>query len=98
MSAKRLTLGLAILAASAFAQTPAPAAAPAAPAAPTPLTTPAITGPLSQQLPATFDAGPFGTLDVNGVVSGMGLLQSNHIPGDDNKQASLSNGQLFIQK
>ncbi len=63
-----------------------------------PLTTPAITGPLSQQLPAMFNAGPFGDIAVNGVVSGMGLLQTNHVPGDDNKQASLSNGQIFIQK
>ena len=28
----------------------------------------------------------------------MGLLQTNHVPGDDNKQAALSNGQIVIQK
>ena len=28
----------------------------------------------------------------------MGLWQSNHVPGDDTKQADLSNGQVFIQK
>ena len=28
----------------------------------------------------------------------MGLVQNNHIPGDDTKQADLSNGQVFIQK
>jgi Putative beta-barrel porin-2, OmpL-like. bbp2 len=107
MSAKRLSVGLAFLAVSAFAQTPAPApaapatpaaATPAAPAAPMPLSTPAITGPLSNQPPAMFSAGPFGNIAVNGIVSGMGLLQNNHIPGDDNKQAALSNGQVFIQK
>ena len=63
-----------------------------------PLPTPAFTGPLSNLPPATFDAGPFGKLSVNGVFSGMGLVQSNPIPGDDNKQAGLSYGQIFIQK
>jgi hypothetical protein len=83
----------------AFAQTPAPPdAAPAAPAAPTPLTTPAITGPLSNLPPAIVDAGPFGKLAVNGFLGGYGLLQNNHIPGDDTKQADLSNGQIVIQK
>ncbi len=81
--------------------TPAPAdqaAAPAAPAAPTALPTPAITGPLAGLPPAVFDAGPFGKIAVNGVLSGMGLVQSNHIPGDNAQQASISNGQVFIQK
>jgi hypothetical protein len=35
---------------------------------------------------------------VNGFLSGMGLVQSNHVPGDDNKQADISNAQIFIQK
>src|SRR5690348_3857550 len=48
---------------------PAPAAAPA-PAAPAPLPTPAITGPLSGAPPLVFDAGPFGKLSVNGIISG----------------------------
>jgi hypothetical protein len=73
----------------------APAAAPAAPAA---LSTPAITGPLANLPPAIFDAGPFGKIAVNGFISGMGLVQSNHLPGDDTTQAALSNGQIFIQK
>jgi hypothetical protein len=72
-------------------------AAPAA-AAPTPLTTPAITGPLQQQPPLIFDAGPFGNIAVNGIVSGTGMWQSNHVPGDNPTQAALSNGQIFIQK
>jgi hypothetical protein len=75
-----------------------PADQTAAPAAPAPLPTPAITGPLQELPPATFDAGPLGKLAVNGLVSGMGLWQSNHIPGDDPTQAALSNGQVFIQK
>src|ERR1700736_3353571 len=82
------------------AQAPADqAAAPApAPPAPAPLPTPAITGPLSGLPPAIFDAGPFGKIAVNGFLSGMGLAQSNHIPGDDTTQAALTNGQVFIQK
>ncbi len=74
---------------------PAAAAAPAAPAA---LPTPAMTGPLSGLPPAIFDAGPFGKLAVNGIVSGFGMAQTNSVPGDSNGQAALSNGQVWIQK
>jgi hypothetical protein len=78
--------------------TPAPADQAAAPAAPAPLSTPSITGPLSNLPPAIFDAGPFGKIAVNGFLSGMGVAQSNHIPGDKSTQEALSNGQIFIQK
>ena len=64
----------------------------------TALPTPAITGPLANLPPAIFDAGPFGKIAVNGFLSGYGLVQNNHVPGDDTKQADLSNGQVFIQK
>jgi hypothetical protein len=104
----RLFVGgcLVAVASLAFAQdqpAPAPAAAaasaaPAAPAAPTALPTPALTGPLSNLPPAIFDAGPFGKIAVNGFLSGMGLVQNNHVPGDNTQQADLSNGQVFIQK
>ena len=77
---------------------PATAPAPAAPAAPAPLSTPSITGPLSNLPPAVFNAGPFGNIAVNGFLSGSGLWQDNHVPGDSNSQAALSNGQVFIQK
>lgn len=83
-------------------QTPAEgaaaAAAPAAPAAPAALPTPSITGPLAGLPPAVFDAGPFGKIAVNGLLSGVGLVQNNHVPGDDSKQAALTNGQIFLQK
>ncbi|HZU29266.1 MAG TPA: outer membrane beta-barrel protein [Bryobacteraceae bacterium] len=68
------------------------------PPAPAPLSTPAITGPLQQQPPAVFDAGPLGNLDVNAIVSGMGLVQTNAVSGDETARAALSNGQIFIQK
>src|SRR5262249_44632332 len=77
-------------------QAPTPAA-PASPA-PTALPTPAITGPLQGIPPATFDGGPFGKLSVNGIVSGFGMWQGNHVPGDNPTQANLSNGQIFLQK
>ena len=68
------------------------------PPAPAALPTPSITGPLQGLPPAIFDAGPFGKVAVNGVLSGMGLWQSNHIPGDDSTQAALSNGQVVLQR
>ena len=70
----------------AFAQNspPAPQDQPAPPPpAPTALPTPAITGPLANIPPAMFNAGPFGKLAVNGFLGGYGLLQNNHVPGDD---------------
>ena len=81
------------------AQTPAtPAAAPAPDAAPAPLSTFVLTGPLTWLPPATFDAGPFGKLSVNGILTGFSAFQNNSVPGDDAAQATLSNGQIFIQK
>ena len=65
---------------------------------PAPLTTPAVTGPLAWLPPAIFDAGPLGKIAANGIVTGSGLVQNNHVPGDDVQQAALSNGQIFIQK
>ena len=76
----------------------APAAPAAAPAAPAPLPTPAITGPLAGAPPLVFDAGPLGKLSVNGIVSGFGMIQGNHIPGDGEGVDALSNGQVWIQK
>ena len=80
------------------APAPASAPAPAAPAAPAPLPTPSLTGPLQWLPPAVFDAGPLGKLSANGIVSGMGLAQNNPMPGDSTGQATLSNGQIFLQK
>jgi hypothetical protein len=92
----------------ASAQTPAasssssaaPAQAPAAAAAtpPAPLSTFVLTGPLTWLPPATFDAGPLGTLSVNGIVTGYAAFQNNSVPGDDAAQATLTNGQIFVQK
>ncbi len=62
------------------------------------LSTPAITGPIANLPPAVFDAGPLGKLSVNGIITGFGMWQGNHVPGDSNTQAALSNGQIFLQK
>jgi hypothetical protein len=79
---------------TAAAQTPPPAAPPA----PAALPSPSITGPLAELPPAIFDAGPFGKISVNGILDGLGTWTGNHVPGDNNTQAALSNGQVFIQK
>jgi hypothetical protein len=78
----------------------APAATPAAAAEqpPAPLSTFVLTGPLQWLPPATFDAGPLGKLSVNGIVTGYSVFQNNYVTGDDSAQATLSNGQIFIQR
>jgi hypothetical protein len=83
-------------------QTPAPAAAPAAAAAdqpaPAPLSTFVLTGPLIWLPPATVDAGPMGKLSVNGILTGFSAFQTNGVATDQAAQATMSNGQIFIQK
>jgi hypothetical protein len=93
-------LAIALTAGAQTPAMPAPAAAPAAPAdaAPAPLSTFVLTGPLTWLPPAVFDAGPFGKLSVNGILTGYAMGQNSPIPGDDTKQATLSNGEIFIQK
>src|SRR5579871_6125693 len=75
-----------------------PAAAPAAPTPPAPLPTFVLSGPLTWLPPATVDAGPFGKLAINGIITGYAMGQNNPIPGDDTKQATLTNGSIFVQK
>lgn len=80
------------------AAAPAPAADQPAASAPAPLSTFVLTGPLVWLPPATFDAGPLGKLSVNGIVTGFSVFQNNSVPGDDSAQATLSNGEVFIQR
>jgi hypothetical protein len=100
-----MTLGLASTAAADDqASSPPPAAA--APAAPAPSAPPypSMGTTLSNNVnSAVFDAGPLGKLTVNGVVSGIGLVQDN--PGFDldgrlNKTSAfdVSNGMVTVQK
>ena len=89
-----LLFGLMVVLPGLAQQTGAPASAPT----PATLPTPSITGPLSGTPPLIFDAGPFGKLAVNGIVTGYGLVQDNHVTGDKEGQADLSNGIAWIQK
>ncbi|MHB8302868.1 MAG: outer membrane beta-barrel protein [Acidobacteriaceae bacterium] len=82
-------------------QSGAATALPAPPAATTPaapLPSPAMVGPLSTASPKTFDAGPFGKLDVTGILSGFGYWQDHPSSSDQAARADVSNGQIFIQK
>ncbi len=80
--------------------TPAPVAvaAPTVSADATPLTTPAMVGPLSAGSPTMVDAGPFGKLAINGILSGFGVWQNNPTSSDSGGTAAISNGQVFLQK
>jgi len=78
---------------------PAPAAQEQAPApAPAPTLAPSMTGPLkANPNPLHVDGGPFGPVYISGVISGIGLTQDNHFPGDKKSLIDLSNGQVIVQ-
>jgi Putative beta-barrel porin-2, OmpL-like. bbp2 len=78
----------------------APATPPAAPAAPTSnaMTTPAMTGPLAANPnPLKFDGGPLGPVYVTGVLSGLGMAQTNPVSTDKTFHGDISNGQVIVQ-
>ncbi len=79
------------------ASTPPAAAAPAA-AAPAPLPTPSMSGPLATAVPHEIPAGPFGKIEVTGILSGIGLFGNNPVFHGDEGHVDLSNAQIFIQK
>jgi hypothetical protein len=74
----------------------APAAAPAA--APMPLPSPSMTAPLSTAVPHEISAGPFGKLEVTGILSGMFSTEGDHFPGFAATHYDVSNAQVFVQK
>jgi hypothetical protein len=77
------------------------AAAPAAPAAPASVTLPVPgMGPslAFQSVPYSLDVGPLGKWYVDGVLSGLGLVQSNAVASDKTGVADISNGQVIVQK
>jgi hypothetical protein len=79
--------------------TPAQAATPAtAAAAPAPLPSPSMTGPLATGIAHELGAGPFGKVEITGVLSGMGWTEGDHILGDMPSHADVSNAQVFVQK
>jgi hypothetical protein len=98
-----------VLSLPALGQQQAPAQAPAAdssaqapaaaPSTPQPLPNPTMTAPLQTAAPPhTFSAGPFGTVAITGILSGMGLTQSNWVPTDKSTRWDVSNAQIFLQK
>jgi hypothetical protein len=78
----------------------APAAAPAAqtPPAPMPLPTPSMSGPLATGIPHELPAGPFGKIEITGILSGMGEFENNPFFHGDEGHVDISNAQIFIQK
>jgi Putative beta-barrel porin-2, OmpL-like. bbp2 len=94
------------------AASPAAAPSPAAAATPIPpLTTPSVTGPLQWASPTPIDlsgvlglndiAPPIADLfkfDLNGVVSGIGIVQNHAESGDRDARADASNAEVMIQK
>jgi hypothetical protein len=81
--------------------TPAPAAGapPAAtPAVPMPLPTPSMSGPLATGIPHELPAGPFGKIEITGILSGIGMFEDNPFYHGDEGHVDISNAQIFIQK
>jgi hypothetical protein len=88
---------------AAFADDQAPAAAaPAAPAAAPapPSLMPPMTAPLTANPnPMSVDLGPLGNkVYITGALTGMGLTQNNHVPGDQSTLGDLTSAQIFINK
>jgi hypothetical protein len=66
--------------------------------APAPTLGPSITGPLHYNSdPLHVDGGPLGPIYVSGVISGIGLAQDNHFPGDRSTRFDLSSGMVIAQ-
>ncbi len=75
----------------------APAAAPA-PAAPMPLPSPSMSAPLATGIPHELPAGPFGKVEITGILSGIGLFNNDPVFHGDEGHVDVSNAQVFIQK
>jgi len=71
---------------------------PAAPAAPQPLPMPSMTAPLQTAVPHEIDGGPFGKIQITGILSGMGWTEGNYVSGDTPTHWDVSNAQVFVQK
>jgi hypothetical protein len=63
------------------------------------LPTPSMSGPLAADAsPTGFDVGDLGKIYVTGVVSGLAMFQTDHVPGDKQYMVDFSNAQLSVQK
>ncbi len=96
---------------AAAAPAPVPsAAAPAAAATPVPpLSSPTVVGPLQMASPNSLDLAlpalsdipvisELNKFDINGVVSGIGIVQNHATSGDRSDRADVSNAQIILQK
>ncbi len=63
-----------------------------------PLPTPSMAGPLATGIPHELPAGPFGKIEITGILSGMGLFENNPVFHGDEGHVDISNAQIFIQK
>lgn len=64
-----------------------------------PVPYPGMNGPLAANpKPAAFDAGPLGTVNVTGVLSGMAQVEDHPFPGESKSLVDVTNGQVFVQK
>ncbi len=90
------------MAAAQEAPPPMPPADMMMPAPTTPISTPAIAGPLSYPLtPFSLDLGPLGDkIYVDGAISGLAFSQSpaTGFGSDSKSRVDISNGQIFVQK
>lgn len=57
-----------------------------------------MSGPLSTAIPHEFDGGPFGKLDITGILSGWGSTEGDHDFGSEATIWDISNAQVFVQK
>jgi Putative beta-barrel porin-2, OmpL-like. bbp2 len=82
--------------------TPAPATPAAAPTttppAPMPLPSPSTTAPLATAVPHEISAGPFGKLEVTGILSGGGMTEGDEVFSGPNTHWDVTNAQIFVQK
>jgi Putative beta-barrel porin-2, OmpL-like. bbp2 len=76
----------------------APAEQAPAASAPSTLPSPPFAGPLQAPTAMSFEAGPLGKLDFDGVGSAMGVWQGNHVAGDNTTHPAINNGFVFFQK
>jgi hypothetical protein len=73
---------------------PPPAAAPSSPSLMT-----LMAGPLTlNPTPLKFGIGSFGPIYSTGILTGLGLAQTNPVPGDRSGQFDISNGDVIVQK
>jgi len=57
-----------------------------------------VTDPLQTAIPGEVGAGPFGSVAVTGVLSGIGMTQQRWVPGDKERNWDLSNALLHSRK